>query len=102
VCISFITTCPWFSDIFSDLSGLSLQSSTSRLPKDEYGAGGVGMGGMEMDTELGMPQTIQHHPTAPSNQYTMSNMQSQQQGTVNYSAITTVRTARMSILSALW
>lgn len=43
-----------------DLSGLTLQSGPSRVIKDEYSAGGIVPGNMEIDgTEIG---TIQHHP----------------------------------------
>ena len=44
-----------------DLSGLTLQSGPSRIVKDEYTAGAVVAGGMDIDgTDLG---TIQHHPS---------------------------------------
>lgn len=62
-----------------DLSGLSLQSGTSRLVKDEYSAGAVPGGGMvfvptpgTMDVDGEGAGTIQHHPPGqpPSrNQY---------------------------------
>lgn len=44
-----------------DLSGLTLQTGTSRIVKDEYSAGPVVpvTAGMDIDNELG---TIQHHP----------------------------------------
>lgn len=46
-----------------DLSGLTLQSGP-RLVKDEYSAGGAVPGSsMEVDGEIGVSQTIQHHPT---------------------------------------
>ncbi|XP_026332169.1 mothers against decapentaplegic homolog 4 [Hyposmocoma kahamanoa] len=45
-----------------DLSGLTLQSGSSRLVKDEYTAG-ISGNGMEMDT--GEMVTIQHHATSP-------------------------------------
>uniref|UniRef100_A0A8D8YXF3 Mothers against decapentaplegic homolog n=3 Tax=Cacopsylla melanoneura TaxID=428564 RepID=A0A8D8YXF3_9HEMI len=60
-----------------DLSGLSLQSGSSRLIKDEYSAGVPGNappvlpspGGMDVDGETG---TIQHHPPPPQRtQYTL-------------------------------
>ncbi|KAL1461687.1 hypothetical protein WDU94_013559 [Cyamophila willieti] len=60
-----------------DLSGLSLQSGTSRLVKDEYSAGVPGNappvlstpGGMDVDGEAG---TIQHHPPpSQRTQYTL-------------------------------
>lgn len=44
-----------------DLSGLSLQSGPSRIVKDEYSAGPVVTGGMDIDgNDIG---TIQHHPS---------------------------------------
>lgn len=43
-----------------DLSGLSLQSGPSRIVKDEYTAGSVVTGAMDIDnSDMG---TIQHHP----------------------------------------
>lgn len=57
-------------DMFSDLSGLTLQSGPSRSVKDEYSAGVIGLGGMDMEGDMGMSQTIQHHP----GQYGMSSM----------------------------
>lgn len=50
-----------------DLSGLTLQSGPSRLVKDEYSAGSVTVGAvpgssMEVDGDMNVSQTIQHHP----------------------------------------
>ncbi|XP_055387586.1 mothers against decapentaplegic homolog 4 isoform X2 [Condylostylus longicornis] len=45
-----------------DLSGLSLQSGPSRIVKDEYTAGPVVSGGMDIDG--GDMGTIQHHPSS--------------------------------------
>lgn len=47
-----------------DLSGLTLQSGTARLVKDEYTAGPVPGGSMDVDGEIGIEvtQTIQHQP----------------------------------------
>ncbi|KAJ8923613.1 hypothetical protein NQ315_010192 [Exocentrus adspersus] len=47
-----------------DLSGLTLQSATPRLVKDEYTAGPVPGSSMDIDGEITMSvsQTIQHHP----------------------------------------
>ncbi|KAK3921970.1 Mothers against decapentaplegic-like protein 4 [Frankliniella fusca] len=53
-----------------DLSGLTLQSGPSRSVKDEYSAGVMGLGGMDLEGDMGMTQTIQHHP----GQYTMPGM----------------------------
>jgi len=67
--------------IFTDLSGLSLQSGSSRLVKDEYSAGVVAGSGMEVDGDVGVshavPQTIQHHP--PPSQFSLG-LQQQQTG----------------------
>jgi MAD (mothers against decapentaplegic) family protein 4 len=64
-----------------DLSGLSLQSGSSRLVKDEYSAGVVAGSGMEVDGDVGVshavPQTIQHHP--PPSQFSLG-LQQQQTG----------------------
>lgn len=72
--------------IFTDLSGLSLQSGSSRLVKDEYSAGVVAGSGMEVDGEVGVshavPQTIQHHP--PPSQFSLG-LQQQQTGKGNNS-----------------
>ncbi|XP_026276873.1 mothers against decapentaplegic homolog 4 isoform X3 [Frankliniella occidentalis] len=57
-------------DMFSDLSGLTLQSGPSRSVKDEYSAGVMGLGGMDLESDMAMAQTIQHHP----GQYTMPGM----------------------------
>lgn len=48
-----------------DLSGLTLQSGTPRLAKDEYTARPVPESSMEVDGEISMnvSQTIQHHPS---------------------------------------
>ena len=62
--------------MFSDLSGLTLQSGPSRSVKDEYSAGVMGMGGMDLDADMGMSQTIQHHP----GQYSMSGIPPPQSG----------------------
>nr|CAD7201511.1 unnamed protein product [Timema douglasi] len=59
-----------------DLSGLSLQSGPSRLVKDEYSAGMMGGGGMEVDGEVAGSQTIQHHPPT-STQFSITGMQPQ-------------------------
>nr|CAD7587275.1 unnamed protein product [Timema genevievae] len=59
-----------------DLSGLSLQSGPSRLVKDEYSAGMMGGGGMEVDGEVAGSQTIQHHPPT-STQFSLTGMQPQ-------------------------
>ncbi|KAJ8986286.1 hypothetical protein NQ317_009996 [Molorchus minor] len=55
-----------------DLSGLTLQSGTTRLVKDEYTAGPVQSSSMEIDGEIAMnvSQTIQHHP--PQQNFTLS------------------------------
>lgn len=50
------------NSLVPDLSGLTLQSGSSRLVKDEYTAG-ISGNGMEMDT--GEMVTIQHHATSP-------------------------------------
>lgn len=72
--------------IFTDLSGLSLQSGSSRLVKDEYSAGVVAGSGMEVDGDVGVshpvPQTIQHHP--PPTQFSLG-LQQQQTGKGNNS-----------------
>lgn len=60
-------------DMFSDLSGLTLQSGPSRSVKDEYS---ISLGGMDLDGDMGMAQTIQHHP----GQYSMSGMAPSQPG----------------------
>ncbi len=62
--------------MFSDLSGLTLQSGPSRSVKDEYSAGVMGLGGMDLEGDMGMGQTIQHHP----GQYTMPGMAPPQSG----------------------
>uniref|UniRef100_A0A1B0GM94 Mothers against decapentaplegic homolog n=1 Tax=Phlebotomus papatasi TaxID=29031 RepID=A0A1B0GM94_PHLPP len=50
-----------------DLSGLTLQSGPSRIVKDEYSAGGLVTGTMEMEAlDTG---TIQHHPPLNSSSY---------------------------------
>ncbi|XP_026679519.1 mothers against decapentaplegic homolog 4 [Diaphorina citri] len=58
-----------------DLSGLSLQSGSNRLVKDEYSAGVTSTapvlpttGGMDVDGEAG---TIQHHPPSQRAQYNL-------------------------------
>ncbi|XP_068917411.1 mothers against decapentaplegic homolog 4 isoform X2 [Tenebrio molitor] len=58
-----------------DLSGLTLQSGTARLVKDEYTAGPVPSGSMDVDGEIGIgvSQTIQHHP--PQQNFTLSGLQ---------------------------
>lgn len=65
-----------------DLSGLSLQSGSSRLVKDEYSAGVVASSGMEVDGDVGVshtvPQTIQHHP--PPSQFSLGLQQQQTAG----------------------
>lgn len=63
-------------DMFSDLSGLTLQSGPSRSVKDEYSAGVISLGGMDLEGDIGMTQTIQHHP----GQYSMSGMAPQPAG----------------------
>lgn len=50
------------NSVIADLSGLTLQSGSGRLVKDEYTAG-ISGNGMEMDT--GEMVTIQHHATSP-------------------------------------
>lgn len=70
------------------MSGLTLQSGTSRLVKDEYTAGvvsGPSTGQMEIDGDVhGVSQTIQHHPPAPPppplQQFSLVQLQSQQGG----------------------
>ncbi|XP_031336029.1 mothers against decapentaplegic homolog 4-like isoform X2 [Photinus pyralis] len=57
-----------------DLSGLTLQSGPSRLVKDEYTAGAPVPGNsMEVDGEIGVTQTIQHHP--PQQNFNLANIQ---------------------------
>ncbi|CAG9864813.1 unnamed protein product [Phyllotreta striolata] len=58
-----------------DLSGLTLQSGTPRLVKDEYTAGAVAGNSMEIDGDMGInvSQTIQHHP--PQQNFTLTNLQ---------------------------
>lgn len=59
-----------------DLSGLTLQSGTPRLVKDEHTSGGPVPGSsMEVDGELGInvSQTIQHHP--PQQSFTIQTLQ---------------------------
>ncbi|XP_067012762.1 mothers against decapentaplegic homolog 4 isoform X2 [Anabrus simplex] len=55
-----------------DLSGLSLQSGPSRLVKDEYSAGVTAntAGSMEVDGDVGISQTVQHHPP-PTMQFSL-------------------------------
>ncbi|XP_017778658.1 PREDICTED: mothers against decapentaplegic homolog 4 isoform X2 [Nicrophorus vespilloides] len=62
-----------------DLSGLTIQSGPSRLVKDEYTAGGpVAGNSMDVDGELGVTQTIQHHP--PQQNFNITTLQSPQAG----------------------
>ncbi|CAH1103497.1 unnamed protein product [Psylliodes chrysocephalus] len=58
-----------------DLSGLTLQSGTPRLVKDEYTAGAVAGNSMEIDGDMGInvSQTIQHHP--PQQNFTLTGLQ---------------------------
>lgn len=60
-----------------DLSGLTLQSGTTRLVKDEYSAGAPvpNTSGMEIDGEIGagVSQTIQHRPAQQN--YNLSSLQ---------------------------
>ncbi|KAF5283578.1 hypothetical protein FQA39_LY17280 [Lamprigera yunnana] len=56
-----------------DLSGLTLQSGPSRLVKDEYSAGAPSGNSMEVDGEMGVSQTIQHHP--PQQNFNLANLQ---------------------------
>ncbi|XP_064215312.1 mothers against decapentaplegic homolog 4 isoform X2 [Tribolium castaneum] len=58
-----------------DLSGLTLQSGTARLVKDEYTAGPVPGGSMDVDSEIGIEvsQTIQHQP--PQQNFALSGLQ---------------------------
>ncbi|XP_063929563.1 mothers against decapentaplegic homolog 4 isoform X2 [Zophobas morio] len=66
-----------------DLSGLTLQSGTSRLVKDEYTAGPVPGGSMDVDGEIGIgvTQTIQHHP--PQQNFTIQVPATSDQGMYN-------------------
>ncbi|XP_056646392.1 mothers against decapentaplegic homolog 4 [Diorhabda carinulata] len=59
-----------------DLSGLTLQSGTPRLVKDEYTPTAVTANSMEIDADMGIKYspTIQHHP--PQQNFTLSGLQS--------------------------
>ncbi|XP_072400229.1 mothers against decapentaplegic homolog 4-like [Diabrotica undecimpunctata] len=59
-----------------DLSGLTLQSGTPRLVKDEYTPGAVAGNSMDIDGDIAIKfsQTIQHHP--PQQNFTISGLQS--------------------------
>lgn len=82
---------PRTDPFFTDLSGLTLQSSVGvgpggRLVKDEYTVGGGGTAaaaaaaavGSAMDVDGEMNQTIQHHPPAPQPTASNNTQQAQQ------------------------